>query len=187
MSQSQNVSANSFRIQLVDVAALVVGYGMAAVLFRAFWPKSGVTVALGLFAVGFYLWLGLAMSGPLLLLRRDPRTTQSPKSTPTKVPDPHLGEHRSRTWAEIAWLLIGVYWIVMGVFVLPIRLESFRFGDTVLFGLVPIVAGLVLRLFGPKASPDYRAESWTHRAAVGLLATWPVAWFCLIVLGRTLL
>ena len=42
-----------FRIQLIDLAAMVVGYGLAAVLFRAFWPQKGVSPALGLFAVGF--------------------------------------------------------------------------------------------------------------------------------------
>jgi hypothetical protein len=137
--------------------------------------------------VGFYLWLGLAMSGPLLLLRRNPTALHQSKNLSREGAGQGPVDHRSRTWAEIAWLLIGVYWIVIGVFVLPIRLESFRFGDTVLFGLVPVVAALVLRLFGPKPSPDHRANSWTHQAAVGLLATWPIAWFCLIVLGRTLL
>ena len=80
MNQKQPGPVHSFRIQLVDVSALVVGYGMAAVLFRAFWPKTGVSPVLGLFAVGFYLWLGLAMSGPILLMRRTagPRRWQPP-------------------------------------------------------------------------------------------------------------
>src|SRR5438874_442744 len=175
-----------FRIQLLDVSGLVVGYGMAAVLFRAFWPSGGVTVALGLFAVGFYLWLGLAMSGPLLLLRHAPRP-QADAGEPTPPGPAGTAPHRSsdpRTWAELAWLLIGVYWIVMGLFILPFRLQSFRFEDTVLFGLVPVAAALLFRLFGPKSIPQHHASaSWTHRAGVGLLATWPIAWFCLIVLG----
>src|SRR4051812_48925126 len=77
-----------FRIQLLDVSALVVGYGMAAVLFRAFWPIGGVTVALGLFAVGFYLWLGLAMSGPLLLLRHAPPPQAGSCGAPPARPPP---------------------------------------------------------------------------------------------------
>ena len=79
----------------------------------------------------------------------------------------------SRTWAELAWLLIGAYWIVMGVFILPFRLQSFRFGDTVLFGLVPLCTGLVFRLFGPSSPSHHRPAPWTHQVAVGLLATWP--------------
>ena len=45
MSESPSSPAPRFRLQLIDLAALVVGYGMAAVLFRAFWPKSEVSSA----------------------------------------------------------------------------------------------------------------------------------------------
>ena len=124
------------------------------------------------------------MSGPLILLRHrhahviEPGGTQSAQAaTPT-----------ARTWAEMAWLLIGVYWIVMGVFILPIRLHSFRFSDTILFGLVPLAAGLVLRMFGPRIRPQNRDDvSWTHPVAVGLLVTWPAAWVCLIVVAEATL
>src|SRR3954454_2388090 len=113
-----------FRIQLLDVSALVVGYGMAAVLFRAFCPSGGVTVPLGFFAVGFYLWLGLAMSGPLLLLRHTPRPRpDASESTPIGPAAAAPETSPVRTWAELAWLLIGVYWIVMGLFILPIHLQ----------------------------------------------------------------
>jgi hypothetical protein len=192
MSQTQGPPrpTSPFRIQLLDVAALVVGYGLAAVLFRAFWPTAGLTVALALFAAGFYLWLGLAMSGPLILLRHQPHR----EALPGEPAAPHLEflDHQPaplRTWAELAWLLIGVYWIVMGVFILPFRLQSFRFGDTVLFGLVPLGAGLAFRIFGPSPPParDRRPAAWTHHAAVALLASWPLAWLCLIVLGKTML
>ena len=87
----------------------------------------------------------------------------------------------------MAWLLIGVYWIVMGVFILPFHLQRFRFEDTVLFGLVPLGAGLAFRLFGPRLPSRHRPAPWTHQVAVGLLATWPVAWLCLIVVAMTML
>jgi hypothetical protein len=88
----------------------------------------------------------------------------------------------------VAWLLIGVYWIVVGVFVLPIRLQSFRFRDSILFGVVPLTAPLVLRLFLPRNHSRVGNDpSWTHPVAVGLLMTWPAAWICLIVLAATLL
>lgn len=174
-----------FRVQLGDLVAVVIGYGLASVLFRAFWPKSGVSVLPGLFAVGFYLWLGLAMSGPILLIRRGPG---SPGAPPRDSRDRPIISQTSRTWAEMAWLMIGVYWIVVGVFVLPVRLHDFRFSDTVLFGLVPILATLVLRLIGVRRTmSDGTRASWTHHVAVGLLASWPVAWFCLIMLGKLLL
>jgi hypothetical protein len=147
-------------------------------------------VPLGLFAAGFYLWLGLAMSGPLLLLRHapHPETETDESSIPQAASHDHRPSH-SRTWAELAWLLIGVYWIVMGVLILPFWLQRFRFGDTVLFGLVPLGAGLAFRVFGPSPPParDHRPAPWTHHAAVGLLASWPLAWLCLIVLGNVVL
>lgn len=173
-----------FRIQLLDMAAMVVGYGLAAVLFRAFWPQRGVAPALGLFAVGFYVWLGLAMSGPLILLRHKHARAAEPGGAQSAQPPTPI----ARTWAEMAWLLIGVYWIVLGVFVLPFRLHSFRFSDTILFGLVPLAAGLVLRIFGPRIRPQGREHiSWTHQVAVGLLVTWPLAWVCLIVVAEATL
>jgi hypothetical protein len=173
-----------FRIQLIDMAAMVVGYGLAAVLFRAFWPQSHVPPALGLFAIGFYVWLGLAMSGPLILLRQKHTRPVDPGGTQSAQP----ATSTARTWAEMAWLLIGVYWIAMGVFILPIRLHSFRFSDTILFGLVPLAAALVLRVFGPRIrARDRDHVSWTHQVAVGLLVTWPLAWVCLIVVAEAML
>ncbi len=174
-----------FRLQLVDLAAIIVGYGMAAVLFRAFWPGSEVSPVVLAFAIGFYIWLGLAMSGPLLLLRH--RRFGPPGDSGLESESPRSSGSSSRTWAEMAWLLIGVYWFVMGVLVLPIRLHNFKFGDTLLFGLAPLAAGLVLRLFGSKAFPESPATAWTHQAAVALLVTWPIAWFFLIIMGLLVL
>jgi len=183
MSESQS-GPHQFRIQLIDVTAMVVGYGLAAVLFRAFWPQSHVPPPLALFAIGFYVWLGLAMSGPLILLRQRHAGPVNPGGTQSTQPLAST----ARTWAEMAWLLIGIYWIVMGVFILPIRLHSFRFSDTILFGLVPLTAGLVLRVFGPRVrARDRDHVPWTHQVAVGLLVTWPLAWVCLIVVAEAML
>jgi hypothetical protein len=169
------------QFQLQDILALVIGYGMAALLFRAFWPSSRFSPALGVLGIGVYLWLGLAMSGPIILFRRGGRRTLAPVPAGQSVPI------ESRTWAELAWLLIGIYWIALGAFVIPTRLREFKFGDVILFGLVPVVVAFGFRLFGPapRARRD-AASRWTHTAAVALLATWPIAWVCLILLGRSL-
>jgi hypothetical protein len=171
------------RLQIQDVLALIVGYAMAALFVRALWPSSGLPASLGLPALALYLWLGLAMSGPMLLWRRESRPPGPPgsASVPGRMPA------SMRTWAEWAWLFIGMYWILMGLFLIPSRLGGFRFADALLYGLVPVVVAVVLRLFAP---PGPRAERpaaiWTHLAAVGLLITWPIAWACLMILGRYL-
>ena len=182
-SKPEPVPSSCSRIELIDVVALVVGYGLAAVLFRAFWPKSGVTLGVGLFAIGFYTWLGLAMSGPLLLIRHRGRLSRRVNIPKTA----EVGEPSIRTWAEKAWLVIGVYWIVMGVFILPVRMHVFRLTDMVLFGVVPVAGGLVFRLFTQGTTHPGDLLPWTHRAALTLLWTWPVAWLCLIVLGESML
>jgi len=169
------------QIQLQEILALVVGYGMAALLFRAFWPTAAApTILVGLPVLVLYAWLGLAMSGPIILLRPGARSVQSSNA-------PHqTGPFASKTWAEWAWILIGIYWFVLGLFVIPVRLRDFQLEDSVLFGAVPILVALGSRFLRPSPPARAGATSWTHRAAVILLATWPIAWICLILLGNSI-
>jgi hypothetical protein len=92
----------------------------------------------------------------------------------------------SHTWAEWAWLFVGSYWIVLGLFVIPARLHDFKVGDVVVFGLVPIVGAVGFRLLSPEATASRPVSGWTHPAAIWLLLTWPVAWGCLVLVGRAL-
>jgi hypothetical protein len=174
--------ARRSRFQIRDILALVVGYGLAALFFRAFWPTGGPPAWLFGPALALYAWLGLALSGPVLLLRRRAREP-APNLDGPDAPTPAVGSH---TWAEWAWLFVGSYWIVLGLFVIPARLHDFRAGDVILFGLVPILAALGFRLVSPEATAARPASGWTHPAAVWLLLTWPVAWGCLVVVGRGL-
>jgi hypothetical protein len=169
------------QFQLQDFLALVVGYGLAAIFFRAFWPQSRPSPALGIPGVGLYLWLGLAMSGPIIVLRRRPRASGSREPQDASTPP------GSRTWAELAWLLIGTYWILLELIVIPARSHEFKLADMFLFGLIPIVVAVGLRVIGSRPAVEREATRvWTHRVAVVLVATWPIAWICLIVLGKTL-
>jgi hypothetical protein len=168
------------QIQLQDILALVVGYAMAALFLRAFWPKSIPVLLLGLPVLALYIWLGLAISGPMLLLRSGARTSQSDARH-------RSGSKGARTWAESAWILIGIYWIVLGLFVIPAHLQNFQLKDTVLFGAVPVLVALGFRFLGPSLSAARPGlTSWTHLAAVIFLATWPIAWVCLILLGNAI-
>ncbi len=158
------------RFRLLDLVAITVGYGLAALLVRAYAPAidgsigSGVVAALSV----VYAWLGLAMSGPVVLLldRRSP-------------PDPGPISRHSR--GELAWLMIGAYWIILAVLVVPTRLAI-----DPSFGLLPVLAALVLWTFAPKRPGSGPGRSWTRIAAIVLLATWPIAWGALILLGQTL-
>jgi hypothetical protein len=157
-------------LRLLDLAALVVGYGLAAVAVRAFWPR-GVSPTLGLVLVAApaYAWLGLAMSGPFVLLLNRPR--RSPRD-----------ESRPFSRAETAWLLIGAYWIAAGLLIVPTRLPNTSLG---FLATVPWLAAALLWLLSARPVP--RATGWTHRAAVLVLATWPLAWGAMIVLTLALL
>ena len=91
---------------------------------------------------------------------------------------------RTYTRAELAWMLIGGYWIALTMFVVPaLSIDT----PWALIGLLQIVAALGFLMVGPKPTPSAGAvESWTHTAAVALLATWPIAWIFLILLGKSL-
>ncbi len=192
------------QVELQDILALVVGYGMAAVLFRAFWRIRPPWSAVGLPGAALYVWLGLAMSGPIIMLRRrlsrrrPAASAAVAESSLDSTVHPGSGEPASgargpasagshTTWAERAWLLIGAYWIVLGIIVIHVRLHEFQLGDVVLFGLAPVVVATGLRLLG-RATPEGpgAARGWTHAAAIALLVTWPLAWICLIVLGNSM-
>lgn len=163
---------------LLDLVSLVVGYSLASLLVRAFWPSDGAVSAPALFVLGMaYVWLGLAMSGPVVLLgHRRPE----PEAGESDLPEP-------RTWAELAWLIIGFYWIGLTVLVVPVRLHDTRVLDTAFLGLFPILAAVGLRVFRPRLPASRKGDrDWTHRAAVGLLVTWPFAWVALIILGKGL-
>jgi hypothetical protein len=171
---------------LLDLSALVVGYGMASLLIRAFWPAGEVPTVFEVAAISLiYLWLGLAMSGPVVLLirRTDPAVNENDDAPRGRQPE-------ARSWAELAWLIIGFYWIVLTVLVVPVRLHRSPLHDATWIGLLPVAAALVLRFLhrpSPQSRPDGGALPWTHHAAAFLLLTWPLAWIALILLGKSLL
>lgn len=160
--------------RLIDLSALVLGYGLAAMLLKAFWPATRELPGAQLFVTGvLFLWLGLAMAGPILLLLNRPTVSEA-KSRPPSSPQ--------RTWAEWAWLMIGSYWIFLAILVVPSQIRV----DPML-GLLPILFAILIRLLAPRQRrPMDDGLPWTHNTAIGLIVTWPLAWGALILLGKTL-
>jgi hypothetical protein len=183
-------------LRLLDLVALIVGYSLAALLIKAFWPASATGsffVAAGL-AIE-YVWLGLAMSGPFVLLLDRRRQPQSDLHAPRRrrrlgqpigaVLEPAPRDPPARyTGAELAWLLIGGYWIGLTIMVVPAKLPR---ASAPLLGLLPFLVAAVLSLIGPKRPRAERGgPAWTHRTAVILLLLWPIAWIALIALTQLL-
>lgn len=162
--------------RLLDLIALSVGYSLAAALVRAFWPGTpALKTPEALILAGDYFWLGLAMSGPFVLLfdRREARR---------ECPMPGGGRPSgpSYTRAECAWLLVGAYWIILTAIVVPTRLpRSAATGLT----LLPIVFIVLVWLVRPATGGTIGCRSsWTNRAAILMLSTWPLAWGGMILL-----
>ncbi len=150
------------RFQLLHVMGLVVGYGMAASLIRSQWSLSGLpTMPYGLLALVEFAWLGLAMSGPLLVgIDRKGLT--------------------KRTGPELCWLMIGAYWIGLAIFSIPRR---FRI-DAALVAIfqLAILAAIPLLLRRVRRRSEAK-PAWTHPTAVVLIWTYPIAWLAFVLMS----
>ena len=175
-------AASAAKFHLLDAVALVVGYGLASMLVRSYWPHSSPpSFWEGVFITVVFVWVGLAMSGPLVLLIRRPATANDGRENRDRPPI-------QRSWAELAWLMIGAYWLAMTILVVPWRMHGLRSLDGAFVGLLPIVFALLTFIFGPAALRRTSEDrAWTHAAGIWLIIAWPIAWVALIVLGRTLL
>jgi hypothetical protein len=193
-------------LRLADLAGIVVGYGLAALLIKAFWHSPELPSMETGAVIGFvYLWLGLAMSGPVVLLldRRAAPKEHPPKRLRIGRPlarseagekpgeqGPQAGasssEARPRyTRAELAWLSIGAYWIGMTLLVVPARLHD---TPLALVAVLQALLGLGLWVIGPRgqAPEEDQQASWTHRVSIGVVVSWPAAWIALILLSKSL-
>ncbi len=192
-------------LRIHDLVGLVVGYGMAALLAKTFWPRSLPLSGIPAIALGLeFLWLGLAMSGPILLLL-DRRGAPDPAGSPRRPTRPGrlISEQKAvdvpvgramasstdpgpprYTRAELAWMVIGGYWIGLTIFVVPaLSIDT----PWALVGLLQVVAAVGLWLVVPvRPGPEPSGRSWTDSAARSLLMTWPIAWVTLILLTRSL-
>jgi len=187
-------------LRISDLVGLVVGYGIASLLARTLWPRSHPLSGVAVVFFGLvFTWLGLAMSGPIVLLLgrrggKPPRSERpdrpgrlisevAPLGRNAVAPPPAV-EPARYTRAEMAWLVMGGYWIALAMFIVPARSVDTPWA---LAGLLPLVAAIGLWLVVPmRPTPAELAKSWTHLAASSLLWTWPIAWGLMILLSRSL-
>jgi hypothetical protein len=167
-------------LRISDLAGLIVGYSLSAVLIRSFWgvlePES-LPRALALLTS--FVWLGLAMSGPVVLLldRRAP---------PEPAPFPSTDPPSRYSLEEMAWMGIGGYFVALTLFVVPARNRETPWSMILLIQAVAAAILLVWLPFARKhrSKSEGRPPRWTRRAAVVMLLTWPLAWFALVLLFR---
>jgi hypothetical protein len=153
-------------LRLRDLAALVLGYGLASLLVRSYWPNARLPGGSALLALAVvFAWLGLAMSGPFL------------------IPWRRNGGRPATSWAEATWVGIGSYWIGLLACGLLARVSvrPLAFAGAA-SGLMIVVAW---------ARPGHRRVPaapgrWTEPVALGVLLAWPPVWAALAYLGSTL-
>lgn len=194
-------------MHLLDLVCLIIGFGLASLWVRAFWRAPDVLPVVWLPLIGLlYVWLGLAMSGPIVLLLQRRRAGQASEpggerhltGSPPRAEDGSVavpaGQAYSgttpepgaplRTRAEVAWLAIGAYWIGMTLIVIPSRVHDTPLAFIAVF---QIVAALALWVIPRRPILEAgKGGSWTHQAAILVLVTWPLAWVAMIVLSKTL-
>lgn len=159
--------ATSRRITVLDLAGLIVGYATAASIYRstvlAQHPFS--ELALSVVAAIAFAWLGLVLSGPIVLgLRSLQRTAESRRSGPESI-----------------WGILGLLWYAVAV------ARWLRFLDpdslTNLASFLAAAAAAVAPLFfvihwrsERKRMIAADRSTWCHHAGLLCAAAWPAGW-----------
>ncbi len=167
-------------LRLLDLAGLVVGYSLAALLVRSFRVEFEPLVIGKGIAVGIvFVWIGLAMSGPVVLLFDARRPRRSPAHPTTHPPGRYSG-------AEMAWIGIGGYFIALTLFVVPARTRDAPWGLIILTQAIASVIVVCRLAIDRTQRPPGSGEKtrWTKPVASLLLVTWPVAWVALFLVFR---
>jgi hypothetical protein len=181
-ARSTTTHPDGFRIR--DLVGLVVGYGLAGFLLRSFLAvidPRGITESVELGT--FYLWLGLAVSGPFVLLL-DGRGPAPPPPVPTTDPPSRYAPE------ELIWLGIGGYFLFIALVVVPALdrgvtwLVARAIWDSTASGQALIGLGLAVCWTLGRRRARATPPGWTRRAARLVLVTWPVAWLVLVLLVR---
>lgn len=179
------------RFAIRDLIAIIAGFALAAALLPIFWGNgSGLGHLDAALMLLIYGWLGLCMSGPLVLLLERRRRPAFRRPTPSRSPPGRLAEvgegpraiPSRYTRFERAWLAMGGYWLVVTALLLPnvTHDDLLRIFLPILFLIALACLSAVLPRRQPPADAD---QAWTHRLAGVLLATWPLVWAVSIYLA----
>lgn len=156
-------------LTLLEAAALVIGYAVAALASRAIWPRSGpISLPTAALAVVCYVWLGLAISGPFLLAVSHGHGRGS------------ASDDEPITRAESAWILIGVYCAALGLLAAITRIHV-----PPAVSALPLMIGVLFFILRRRRAAVVATRRWTRAAAVIVLMTWPAVWAAWIVLARS--
>jgi len=175
-----NTKPRAIGLRIHDLAGLVVGYGLAALLVRSFRAEFDPLETGRAVAVVFaFVWLGLAMSGPVILLLDARRPDPPPGPPSTHPPTRYSG-------MELAWIGAGGYFIALTLNVVSARNHESPL-RLIIFTQVFVSAILVVSLSihskrGELAKVE--ATRWTSRVACWLMLTWPIAWVALAFVFR---
>ena len=135
---------------------------------------SDPVVLLVLAMVGF--WMGLSMSGPLLLVTSFRASEDAAVAAGTSAQPAAI---------EKFWMINGLYWIGLAVLVIAKHSASPRW--EALWWLPLAIVGVVLLVRTPSTPMRDDSARQLHRAmAWGLLISWPMAWAGLIYLCHRL-
>jgi hypothetical protein len=154
-------------VTMTDIAGLVVGFAVAATIYRGTILAVFDAGAVGLTVVATiaFAWLGTSISGPIVLGIR--RLQQ--------------GRRIKLSAGESTWGVLGLMWLAVGLsrglrLLNPALMSNVAsMSATVAAGLAPLFLILFWWLERNRPHPG-RPHSWCHHVGIFCAAAWPAGW-----------
>lgn len=154
-------------LTLTDLAGLVMGFAVAASIYRGTILAVFDAGAVGLTVVATiaFAWLGTVVAGPIVLCMRRLQ----------------LGRQAKLAAGESIWGILGLMWIMVGLAralrpIDPVTMSNVSsMAAAAAAGLAPLFFVLHWRLerARPRAGGPY---SWCHHVGISCSAAWPAGW-----------
>jgi hypothetical protein len=152
---------------MTDIGGLVVGFAVAATTYRGTILAVFDAGAVGLTVVAaiVFAWLGVSISGPIVLaIRRFQHGRRTKLST-----------------GESMWGVLGMMWLVVGLSRSLRHLDRALLADVASFAataaasLAPLLLILAWWLQRNRAQAG-GPQSWCHHVGIFCAAAWPAGW-----------